>query len=306
MFLGRLELTLVPRHWAVHVSAAHRYGLRVRQVTTGLLSYVPRQSRMLTPKATASVAAYRLESHGRTCLCQPELCASPSIYADDSSLHYILSALPFHSDAHSNIRTVSLVVLYQSTLRSDISTSAAPLNTFSAARQTEPYMHHNNPTVSPHLTTSGQLPQQYLRRRVSDHQPNKPARNRKMMGKNEMPVSNFSERHATRSRCRFVVSTILLILCIPVFFYHLAPTFTHATDDIMTSLTTRLRGQSSQCTSEVGSAYCCTLFLDAAPCVDECRKIHVDRVTWMLTEEYDECSDTCLATYHGSCERAEG
>jgi hypothetical protein len=236
----------------------------------------------------------------------PVLCASPSIYADDSSLQYILSALPLLSDAHSNIRTFSLVVLYQYTLRSSISTSAAPLNPFSAARQTEPYMRHNNPTVSPHLTISGQLPHQSLRRRVSDRQSNKSARDREMMGKNAMPVLNFPKRHATHSRCRFVTSAILLILCIPIFLYHLVPTFTHATDDIMITFTTRLRGQSSQCTSEVGSAFCCTLFLNAAPCVDECRKIHVDRVTWMLTKEYDECADTCLATYQGSCGTAEG
>jgi hypothetical protein len=167
-------------------------------------------------------------------------------------------------------------------------------------------MRHNNPTVSPHLTTSGQLPQQSLRRRISGRQPNKSARNRKMMGKNEMPVLNFPNRFTTHSRCQFISSTILLILCILAFFYHLVPTFTNATDDIMTSLTTRLRGQSSQCTSEVGSANCCTLFLDAAPCVDECRKTHVDRVTWMLTKEYDDCTDICLATYYGSCGRAEG
>jgi hypothetical protein len=167
-------------------------------------------------------------------------------------------------------------------------------------------MRHNNPTVSPHLTTSGQLPHQSLRRRVSDRRSNKPSIDRETMGKNTMPVLNFPNRHSTRSRCRFAIATILSILCIPVFFYHLVPSFTHATDDMVITLTSRLHGQSSQCTSEVGSAYCCTLFLDAAPCVDECRKAHVDRVTWALTKEYDQCADICLATYHGICGDAEG
>jgi hypothetical protein len=162
-------------------------------------------------------------------------------------------------------------------------------------------MHHYNPTVSPQLT-----PQSSLRRRASNRHLTKGARDSTAMGEHTMPVLNFPNHRSTLSRNHSIIASVLLVLCIPIFIYHLVPTFTHATDDFVTVITTKLRGQSSQCTSEVGSAYCCTLFLDATPCIDACRKQHVNRVTWVLTKEYDECADTCLAKYDASCKVAEG
>lgn len=126
------------------------------------------------------------------------------------------------------------------------------------------------------------------------------------MGKSEMHVLNF--KTPARSRTRPILASILLVLCIPIFFYHLLPSFTNATDDFMSVLVMQLRGQTSRadfCTSQVGNTHCCALYLDANPCVDECRKQHVDKVTYMLTKEYDECSDKCLVRYNAACRPAE-
>ncbi|KAF2026436.1 hypothetical protein EK21DRAFT_74216 [Setomelanomma holmii] len=122
-----------------------------------------------------------------------------------------------------------------------------------------------------------------------------------------MRVLNFSTPQ--KSRYRPVITTFLLLLCIPIFFYHLVPSFTHATDDFMASITTRIRGQKTSrgefCTKKIGDAQCCNLYLDASPCIDECRKQHVDRVSYILTKEYDQCADRCLATYNSVCQRAD-
>jgi hypothetical protein len=126
------------------------------------------------------------------------------------------------------------------------------------------------------------------------------------MGKPEMYILNLER--STPSRFHPIVTALLLLLCLPIFIYQLAPTFTHATDDFMSALAMRLRGQTSRadfCTKEVGSAYCCGLFLDASPCVDECQKQHVDRIAFVLTKEYDECADICLAHYNASCPKAD-
>ncbi|KAH4347144.1 hypothetical protein HBH98_102650 [Parastagonospora nodorum] len=120
--------------------------------------------------------------------------------------------------------------------------------------------------------------------------------------KSDMHILHSS--NPASSRHRPAITTLLLVLCVPIFFYHIVPTFTHTTDDFMSILAVRLRGPSSRaalCTSEVGSAYCCDLFLNASPCVDECRKQHLDRVTYMITEEYDVCADKCLVHYITAC-----
>jgi hypothetical protein len=116
--LGGLELTSVMHHWTPPLAVAAAYGLGKSLM---VMSRMHLGGSLICShfKATASVAAYRLEGHGRTCLHQPELCASPSIYADHSSLQYILIALPFLSDTHFDIRTFSLVVLRLSNLLYD-------------------------------------------------------------------------------------------------------------------------------------------------------------------------------------------
>ena len=104
--------------------------------------------------------------------------------------------------------------------------------------------------------------------------------------KNRMcPSSRPSQHHYTprySPRYRSVVTTLLILLCIPIFFYHLIPRYTSATDGIISSLAHKLHPAgttSSFCTKEVGSLQCCALYLAAAPCQDECRKNHMDRET---------------------------
>jgi hypothetical protein len=126
------------------------------------------------------------------------------------------------------------------------------------------------------------------------------------MSKSEMRMLNFPTRTASTSHYRRIFITLLFVLCIPIFFYQLVPSFTHASDAFIADLATRIRGQASFCTKDLGDAQCCALYLSAAPCVDECRKQHVSRVTYKLTLEYEECADICLVEFSGACGRADG
>jgi len=96
-------------------------------------------------------------------------------------------------------------------------------------------------------------------------------------------------------RARSILLVLLLVLCIPTLFIRFAP---NTTADIVK----HFRSQTSFCSEDVGSPACCDLFLDASPCLDECRKEHVDRVTFTLTEEYQDCADTCLEEWTMQCQ----
>ncbi|KAH7380284.1 hypothetical protein DE146DRAFT_761016 [Phaeosphaeria sp. MPI-PUGE-AT-0046c] len=125
------------------------------------------------------------------------------------------------------------------------------------------------------------------------------------MGKDQqMHYLNFppTPRTSTASRFQRILAAFLLVLCIPIAIYQVVPRFTHATDEIVDSIVEHIRG-SDMCASQIGNAHCCAIFLDAAPCVDECRKQHVDRATYVLTKEYDECADTCLMKYNSECQQ---
>lgn len=116
----------------------------------------------------------------------------------------------------------------------------------------------------------------------------------------------FTSTTQAFARHRLILAALLSFLCIPIFFYHLVPSFTQASDQAVSSLAGNLLGQNwrgSFCTKEVGDARCCTIYLDAAPCIDECRQRHVSRVSYALTEEYDECADACLVKYNQACRR---
>ncbi|EOA90382.1 hypothetical protein ACJQWK_07852 [Exserohilum turcicum] len=116
------------------------------------------------------------------------------------------------------------------------------------------------------------------------------------------PATKPSLRYAPRPHP--LLATVLVFSCILVFFYQLVPSFTHATDQIVTSVTDYLDLHTTGrnlCTKEVGTAYCCRLLLDAEPCVSECRTQHVDRVTQSLTLEYDRCASQCLTEYEAAC-----
>ncbi|KAF1936151.1 hypothetical protein EJ02DRAFT_359729 [Clathrospora elynae] len=103
-----------------------------------------------------------------------------------------------------------------------------------------------------------------------------------------------------------LLTTILLLLCIPVFFYHLVPSFTSATHVFVFRIASNMHPSSDShlCTKEIGDAHCCGLFMDAEPCVDWCRQRFVDRETLRLTAEYETCADQCLSRYHDTCRTA--
>jgi len=129
---------------------------------------------------------------------------------------------------------------------------------------------------------------------------------KKIFSQNEMHTT-------TRPQCRYtpryraILPTLLILLCIPIFFYQLVPKYTHATDDFISSLTNTLRPQSTStfCTKEVGTPHCCAVYLAAAPCLDECRKQHMDRETLSVTAQYESCADECLAEYQDTCKKAQ-
>jgi hypothetical protein len=124
--------------------------------------------------------------------------------------------------------------------------------------------------------------------------------------KTHTPMKTYTPTaiHTPSSRSRPIIIAILALLCIPVFVYKLFPSYTHATDKLVGNVVSHFHhpvAESGFCTKEVGSPACCAMFLDAAPCLDECRNNHVDRETLVLTHEYDECADVCLSAYTKTC-----
>lgn len=118
----------------------------------------------------------------------------------------------------------------------------------------------------------------------------------------------------TRTPCRYspryrLLFTIFIsLLAIPFLLYHFIPSFASAADKALYNLTDSMLGHTSRgdyCTHEIGDRKCCMIYLDAAPCLDECRKKFVDRETLNLTLEYDQCADSCLAQYNRVCEAKE-
>lgn len=127
-------------------------------------------------------------------------------------------------------------------------------------------------------------------------------------------MSKYEMRIPTRPTCRYtpcyrpIITALLVMLCVPMIFYRLVPSFTAATDNVLYQLSDQVLGQTSRgdfCTREIGDRQCCMLYLDASPCLDECRKTHVDRETLHLTLEYDQCAEQCLVRYTDRCMSAE-
>jgi hypothetical protein len=103
--------------------------------------------------------------------------------------------------------------------------------------------------------------------------------------------------YAPQSRLRSILVVLLFILCVPIFLYQLVPAFTQSTDTLISKGLTHFYEQ--PCTVDIGDAQCCSLFTQATPCVEECRKEFVDRETFTLTLEYEACADTCLRDWEG-------
>lgn len=115
------------------------------------------------------------------------------------------------------------------------------------------------------------------------------------MSKTEM----FTVRrpYSPQSRSRSIVVILLFVLCVPIFLYQLVPWFTHSTDTLIAKVLAHFHEQ--PCMADIGDAQCCSLFMKATPCVEQCRKQYVDRETFTLTLEYDACADTCLRDWEG-------
>ena len=142
----------------------------------------------------------------------------------------------------------------------------------------------------PHISTARQI---YNRIRSSHLEKSSP--DYREMSKTEMYT--FGRPYSPRSRSRSILVILLFILCVPVFLYQLVPAFTRSTDTIIENVVAHF--WETPCTSDIGDGQCCALFMKATPCVEECRKRFVDRETFTLTLEYDECADTCLRDWQG-------
>lgn len=97
---------------------------------------------------------------------------------------------------------------------------------------------------------------------------------------------------------------VLLFIALAATYYKVIPYFSSTTDYIVSSIESSLQTSLSSpsfCTKEIGEGVCCDLHLGAEPCLDECRKTYVDRQSFQLTKEYDECADTCLVMYRATC-----
>ncbi|PSN59448.1 hypothetical protein BS50DRAFT_640996 [Corynespora cassiicola Philippines] len=104
------------------------------------------------------------------------------------------------------------------------------------------------------------------------------------------------------------VTALLVFLGLVAFFFKVLPGYTTATDSILTSLASKLHesiSAQSMCTEDVGIGHCCEIYSAAEPCLDECRKNHLDRQTFALTKEYDQCASTCLGVYRATCKKEE-
>ncbi|KAF2710010.1 hypothetical protein K504DRAFT_454377 [Pleomassaria siparia CBS 279.74] len=96
---------------------------------------------------------------------------------------------------------------------------------------------------------------------------------------------------------------VLVVFAIVATYYKILPTFFSAPSSLINSLSTlpSLTTPPSFCTKEIGEGVCCELHLGAEPCLDECRKNFMDRQSFALTKEYDECADQCLVMYRTTC-----
>jgi hypothetical protein len=143
--------------------------------------------------------------------------------------------------------------------------------------------------ASPHPLTEHNLRLRNKTQQLSHLEQNHHLEQNKM-AKSTAQILNFPP--PPHSRFRPLLAAILLLCCIPIAFYQLVPSFTHAADDIVAGIVAHLHD--SPCATDI-EPRCCTAVLQIQPCVDECRKMYIDRVTWRETSEFDGCVDECKA-----------
>jgi hypothetical protein len=93
----------------------------------------------------------------------------------------------------------------------------------------------------------------------------------------------------------FLVALGLLALC-----YNILATFPSLSSNLRATLQNALPTE-NYCTKDIGEGVCCDLFMAAEPCVEACREEHVDRETFVLTQEFEVCQEQCLVIYTREC-----
>jgi hypothetical protein len=160
--------------------------------------------------------------------------------------------------------------------------------TLSLSAQPQPsHLHMHKTAASPHPLTDHNL-------RLRNKTLHLPHREDNKMAKSTAQILNFPP--PPHSRFRPLLAAILLLCCIPIAFYQLIPSFTHAADDIVASIVSHLHD--SPCATDI-EPRCCNAVLQIQPCVDECRKMYTDRVTWRETSEFDGCVEECRIGVEG-------
>lgn len=115
--------------------------------------------------------------------------------------------------------------------------------------------------------------------------------------KTSTPATSISNMFRSRRThiTAFLVSLGLLALC-----YNIFTAFPSLSSSLKTTLQHTLP-KNSYCTKGIGEGICCDLFLAAEPCVETCREKHLDRETFVLTEEFELCHEQCLVPYTKQC-----
>ncbi|KAL5382394.1 hypothetical protein DPSP01_006495 [Paraphaeosphaeria sporulosa] len=93
----------------------------------------------------------------------------------------------------------------------------------------------------------------------------------------------------------FLVALGLLALC-----YNILATFPSLTSGLRSTLQHALP-KDNYCNKNIGEGVCCDLFMAAEPCVEACREEHVDRETFVLTDDFEVCQEQCLVAYTEQC-----
>ncbi|KAF2278592.1 uncharacterized protein EI97DRAFT_214486 [Westerdykella ornata] len=122
------------------------------------------------------------------------------------------------------------------------------------------------------------------------------------------PASFLSTFYSTMNSLkprRSWLQPFLVFLGICALLYHSLAYFPSATNCISSSLRSLLQPHALPpipC-SNIGEESPREVLLAATSCLDECRKLHLDRETYQSTTDYDECKQECVARHQDACVR---
>lgn len=96
-----------------------------------------------------------------------------------------------------------------------------------------------------------------------------------------------------------IFSVILLIVAFLAIVTHLLTSFAipSLSSEFAHTIAAATSSHAESCTSNVGDSICCALFMEAEPCVEECRREFVDRETREMKLGFGDCEGRCLKTY---------